>query len=293
MVEDFESRRRQPLFEWLQKNALWLTKQAISATLVGFLAWIFKGAAIALWFWAISLFGTSAPSNSPTPPLNPAPSLTSVPPLPPCAQQSNFENAMRGGLGALRVYIRECRSWGGVYLEQATATLEQTLINKTENCIRSSCTFTACLAIYTDDFPSGDAISTLKSEVNEERKSVRCTPPSPCTLQTHFREAADKGIDGLRSFIAECRSVGGSFVMQAKAALESNLYEQSANCIRTSCATDTCLATYLQEMPNGPRAIELRAAAETAGNSLRCKPPSPTPVKRQFCLLVNGKQLCE
>jgi len=290
MSEDFHPKRQKSLFQWLRTNAVALTKTAISSVLVGFLAWLLKGAAIALWIWAIAIWGISAPSLLPSPPMAPAP-------LPPCMQEAKFNEAMRGGVGALRVYVRECKSSGGAYLEQATATLEQILINKTETCIRSSCFFNACLALYTDDFPSGAAFSTLKSETDEGRKSSRCTPLSPCTQPAHFKEATDRGVDGLKSFIAECGAVGGAFVTQAKAVLESSLYEQSANCIRTSCATSNCLAKYFQEMPNGPRAIELRVAAEIAGNSLRCKPaaplPSATPTKHQFCVLVDGKQLCD
>lgn len=109
----------------------------------------------------------------------------------------------------------------------------------------------------------------------------------------------DKGIDALKSFIAECSSVGGAFVVQAKAALESNLYEQSARCISTSYATNFCVATYLEEAPNGPRAFELRSAAENAANSPRCKPfspgalPAPPPTKQPFCILANGQRVCE
>jgi hypothetical protein len=118
---------------------------------------------------------------------------------------------------------------------------------------------------------------TFTKDTGSGVSTNRPPPLQPrCAQEVVFDQAVRGGVTGLRGYIQECQSLGGVFVQHAKNALETNVYNDSSVCIRSSCSFEGCLARYIADFPFGNRIASLRAEAQQAANSPRCKPASQT-----------------
>jgi uncharacterized membrane protein len=99
---------------------------------------------------------------------------------------------------------------------------------------------------------------------------------SPCAQEAVFDQAARDGAATLRNYILQCQPLGGLFVQRARNSLETLVYNNSIACIRSSCNFADCLASYARDFPSAGRIENLRAEAQAAGSSSRCRPASET-----------------
>jgi uncharacterized membrane protein len=99
---------------------------------------------------------------------------------------------------------------------------------------------------------------------------------SPCAQEAVFDQAARGGAAELRKYILQCQPLGGLFVQRARNSLETFVYNNSIACIRSSCNFADCLASYARDIPSAGRSENLRAEAQVAGSSSRCRPASET-----------------
>lgn len=221
-------------------------------------------------------------------------SLRCKPAANPCALESNYNDAISGGKNTMRAYLRQCNGFGGQYADRAKNALEATLYNEAQTCIRSTCTFGDCFAIYADDFPSGTRITSLKIEADNVANSQRCKPslPPPCTQPALYTEAVNGGLEAIRAYVRNCRETRSVYLDQARETLETMLLNDSEACISRSCVFDACLSMYLDEFPSGKYVATIKAQVESARYSPRCNAPPPPPAPPAHCVVFNGRQIC-
>jgi hypothetical protein len=63
-------------------------------------------------------------------------------------------------------------------------TAELRLYTEALSCIHTSCTFNACFASFTNEFPSSTRIKYLRDEAGNAARSARCAPPIPTPSQS-------------------------------------------------------------------------------------------------------------
>jgi len=104
-------------------------------------------------------------------------------------------------------------------------------------------------------------------------------PASPCTQADHYNQALREGVQGLKRFITECRSVGGRFLAQAQGSINVYLYQEAQECIYHTCNPDQCLQNYSTYIPQGGNLSDLqqRARAAIARCEQRANPPVAPP----------------
>jgi hypothetical protein len=74
---------------------------------------------------------------------------------------------------AIREYIRKCGP-GGRFVKQAISVLEAKLFDQSVSCIRSTCAAENCIPIYEMDFPDGNRVGKLRTEVELAASSTKC-----------------------------------------------------------------------------------------------------------------------
>jgi len=89
-----------------------------------------------------------------------------------CDQQDVFDQTITGSIPGMSGYIRQCPS--GPYTDRVRAALESQLYESASDCVRSVCSWQACLTSYANFFPSGARLASLRSQGEARMRSTAC-----------------------------------------------------------------------------------------------------------------------
>jgi hypothetical protein len=99
-------------------------------------------------------------------------SVTQPSSAPDCDRQDVFDQTITGSIPGMNSYLQRCQS--GPYTDRVRTALESQLYDSALDCINGVCSWEACLTSYTNYFPFGARLASLKSRGDARKNSPAC-----------------------------------------------------------------------------------------------------------------------